>query len=67
MKGFQRRIYGLGQYHRIYDWCIILFLNIKKPKISDFKLGNLDSLMFLNEQMLKMEAVVEGLLKKVER
>lgn len=32
-----------------------------------FKLGNLDSLMFMNEQLMKMESSTESILKKIER
>lgn len=37
------------------------------PKISDFKFGNVDSLMLVNDQIIKLDTSVEGLLKKIER
>jgi len=37
---------------------------IEKEK---YKLGNIDSLMHINDVMVKFEATLEGLLKKIER
>jgi V-type H+-transporting ATPase subunit C len=36
-------------------------------EVNRFKLGNLDQLMFINDQLIKQDAAIESLLKKVER
>lgn len=38
-----------------------------QAELNRFKLGNLDSLMFINDQLLKQDIAIESLLKKVER
>ena len=38
-----------------------------KPRIEDFKMGNVDSLMLMNDNLIKLDTVVEGLLKKVDK
>lgn len=32
-----------------------------------FKMGNLDSLMFINDNLIKQDTTIESLLKKIER
>lgn len=39
-------------------------INLEKDK---FRMGNLDSLMYLNEALMKMEVQLENTLKKIER
>lgn len=39
-------------------------LNIERDK---FKMGNLDTLMFMNDKLIKLESNVESLLKKLDR
>ncbi len=38
-----------------------------KNESETFRMGNLDSLMFMNDQLIKMESSAESLLKKIER
>ena len=39
-------------------------MNLKK---ANFKMANLDTLMFCNDKALKMESVIESLLKKIDK
>lgn len=39
-------------------------LNIERDR---FKMGNLDTLMFMNDKLIKLESNVESLLKKIDR
>lgn len=38
-----------------------------KNESETFRMGNLDSLMYMNDQLMKMESTGESLLKKIER
>jgi V-type H+-transporting ATPase subunit C len=36
-------------------------------ELMKFKMGNLDSLMFINDNLIKQDTTIESLLKKIER
>ncbi|KAM3137652.1 hypothetical protein pb186bvf_010266 [Paramecium bursaria] len=40
---------------------------IHNSELARFKMGNLDQLMFINDNLIKQDTVVESLLKKIER